>query len=292
MEGGNELNELAEILAGPEVAGGEGDGGEAEGEPGGAVGDAADAEGDGKPAPEKPAPEKPAPEKPAPGDSWKKLREARKGLDARERELERRAEELEKRAAAAAKAEERASLLDRLAQGDADALEALGIDLDKLVAAQIDREQKRPPRARAEESELRRRLEELEKRLAEERTAAESAAVEREAVARFEGVASKSKILGKMSAERRVQLGGALAMELHQRGERVPPPEKIAELLEERLRQEYLEMRGLFDEEAPRPASGPATLSRQDSKVRAGTPPPAPSDDEEAAEIARMLRGR
>lgn len=290
MEGENELSELAEILAGPEVTGGEGDGGEAEGEPGGGVvGDAVDAEGKPEPEPEKPK----EPERPTPGDSWKKLREARKGLDARERELERRAEELEKRAAAAAKAEERASLVERLAQGDVEALEALGIDLDRLVAAQIDREQKRPPRAKAEESELRRRLEELERRLAEERTAAESAAVEREAVARFEGVASKSKILGKMSAERRVQLGGALAMELHQRGERVPPPEKIAELLEERLRQEYLEMRGLIDEEAPpRPASGPATLSRQDSKVRAGTPPPALSDDEEAAEIARMLKGR
>lgn len=286
-DGASELEEIAGLL-------GEGDG---EGDDGGGA-DAADGDGgDDKPAP-KP---KGKPEEKPKGEklSWKEFREKRRAQDAREGEIERRARELEARERSLGEKAKRAELLDRLASPEGsealEALEALGVDLDALVAAQIDAQRggaKPRPKGKAEEETPEAaRLRQLEEKLA----AREEAEVQRKAEDVFDGEASKDPILGKLSRDRRVELGHALASEYHAAGKPVPHPSKIPGLLAARLKAEYEEMRAIFEEATPEEkprASGSRTLGRPDSKVRGGPRATIRTDDDELADITALLSGR
>lgn len=288
-----ELNELREIFG----AGDEGDeGGDGKGE----GGEAEEEEGDGK-AKAKPDPKaepkpKEEPKKEKLGASWKQLRDSRKALDHREADLTRRAAELETKGKAFEGLQAKAALLDKLVSGDAEAIEALGIDFDKLTAAVIDRQSGRPGKKEsAEVQELKKAISDLRAEIADKGTKAAEDARYQQAVDRFEGAAAKHKVLVKFSADKRVAMGHALADELHQAGKPVPPPEEIAGLLAARLKEEWEEMRGAFDDDPPpagRGASAGKTLSRQDSKERAGGKGKVPTEDEEREELAALLRGR
>jgi len=285
---GGDAGELAEI------AGllGEADG---EGDDGGTADAAGDDGGDDKPAP-KPK-DKPTEEKPKEKQSWKEYREKRKHLDGREAEIERKARQLEERERGLASKAERAALLDRLASGDGaerlEALTALGVDLDDVIAAQIDAQRggaKPRPKGKPEvETPEAARLRQLEEKLA----AREASEVQRQAEEVFDGEAAKDPVLSKLPRARRVELGHALASEYHAAGKPVPHPSKIPALLAARLRQEGEEMRALFEEaqeeEKPR-APGSRTVSRQDTKVRGGPRATIRTDDQELAEIDTLLK--
>lgn len=289
-EGASELEEIAGLLEGDgDDDGGGGDGG---------TGAAGDDGGDDKPAPKpkgKPSEEKPKGEK----VSWKEFRDKRKALDGREGEIERKARELEARERSLGEKAERAKLLDRLASGDGaerlEALAALGVDLDEVIAAQIDAQRggaKPKPKSKPEaETPEAARLRVLEERLA----AREESEIQRKAEDVFDGEASKDPILGKLSRDRRVELGHALASEYHAAGKPVPHPSKIPGLLAARLKAEYEEMRAIFEEATPEEkprASGSRTLGRPDSKVRGGPRATIRTDDDELADITALLSGR
>lgn len=268
----DELAELQTIL-------GEGDDGEGGGDA-----------GDGKPKPKEEETKEEKRERF--GEGWKRLRKARSELDRREAALAAREAELQ---AKLQQAEKKASLVDRLAKKDLDALGEVGVSVDDLVAAEIERQRGGGPAPKkADLSPLEAKLRELEDKLRSREDQEQAARVEREAVSRFEGAISKEKtpLLSRMAPEKRVALGGALAKELHDAGRKVPLPEEIVPLLERRLREEYEAMRALVEdgEEKPRP-SGITSISRRDTKQRSAPRSGPPSPDEEMAEIAALLRG-
>lgn len=262
----DELAELQAMLA---------DGEESEGE------DAPEKKAEPEKEPPKEAPKEPKREKF--GEGWKKLRKERAALDER-------AAALAQREAALAAAEKKAALLDRLAQKDTAALEEAGIDLDGLLAAEIARAKGEP--VKAGKSPIEKKLEELEAKLREREETAASAAIEQEAVRRFEGAISKeaTPLLAKLPPERRIALGGALAGEIKASGQRVPLPEVIAGLLEKRLLQEAREMAALLEDEKPTKPSGITSISRQHTKGKSAPKAALPSADEEMAELQALLR--
>jgi len=274
--GASEAAEIAALLDG--LAEGEegGEGGTPEGE----------APPPAPPPPKADKPDKPDKERP----TWKEIREKRKALDHRESDLEKRARLLEERERGLSEKAKRAELVERLASGDLDAATALGVDLNVLVEAQIAaaRGEKPTPR-RGEESQEAREIRELKDRLAQREQAEALARAEAE----FEEQASADALLSKMPRGRRIELGHALAARLHAEGKPVPRPGEIPALLVKQLRQEYEAMRALFEvaQEAPSPASGNRTISRQDSKVRGGPRAPIRTDDDELAAITAALRG-
>jgi DNA repair exonuclease SbcCD ATPase subunit len=270
-------DELAELQA--ELEGAEGD------EPTPAPPEAPKAE---------PKREEPEPPKERYGEGWKKLRKARSELDRREAALAAREAEIQAKLQAA---EKKAALVDRLAKKDLDALGEVGLSVDDLVAAEIERQRGGGPAPKkADLSPLEAKIKELEDRLRSREDQEQAARVEREAVQRFEGAISKEKtpLLSKMPPEKRVALGGALAKEFHDAGQRVPLPEEIVPLLERRLREEYEAMRALVEDGEEKPlarSAGPSTISRNDTKARPPTKGSVPTADEEMAELQALLRG-
>lgn len=273
--------------------------------------------GEDKPTPE--APEKPEgkpekaeapkpPEKPPTlGESWKQVRAKAKALDMREADIARRESallsksgEFEGTAKELAKLKEAAALWERVKAGDADALEAAGLDYETLTQAVIDRTSGKATQTR-QERELKALREQIAKDKAEADAAkaeAEAAATYREVLNRYEATASKLPGLAKFSPGKREAMGNALAAEMHQAGEKVPPPEKLAELVAARLREEYAALRASFEDGGEAPpaapaarAAAPSTLSRKDSAERAPGRKRVPTPDEELAEIGALLKG-
>lgn len=296
-----ERRELAALLDGDQAD--EGDEGDRDAKPGKAEGK----KGDKKPEPKKADDDGDGKEEPrgSLAKNWKEYRRARAGLDDRERQLAQREARLKEAEGDRAKASQRLTALERLAAGDVEALDELGLDFEKLTAGYLGRQSGDRPRSREKDPTL----VALEKRLDEERQAREAEGAERqyrEAVSRFEKAAEGHKILAKFSASERIDLGNRLADELHRAGKRVPPPEEIAGLLAQRLRADAERMRALLDEEAeaegdkgaappPKGKQPPKPISARDRAERGGARRPAFDDDErdrEREEIARELFGR
>lgn len=284
-----ERAELASLLDGAD----DGDGKAAKGD-----------KGDKKPEPKK-AEEKPEGDNDGKGESlaknWKNYRKARERQDARESALAAREAKLQADEAARAAQVARLTALERLAAGDVEALDELGLDFEKLTSGYLARQSGDKPRSREKDPTV----VALEKRLDEEKAAREQEASERryhEAVGRFEKAAGEHKILARFSPEERIELGNRLADELHRAGKKVPPPEEIAGLLAQRLRADAERMRALLedDDQAEPPPAAPAAkpaprpISSRDRAERGGSKRPAASDDErdaEREELLRMLRG-
>lgn len=266
---------------------------------------------EGKPdkaeAPEK-AKGKPEKTEPTLGESWKQVRAKAKALDMREADISKReaallskSGEFEGTAKELAKLKEAAALWDRVKAGDAEALEAAGLDYETLTQAVLDKTSGKSVQSR-QERELKALREQIAKDKAEAEAAREKAEAEatyREVLNRFEATASKLPGLAKFSPGKREAMGNALAAEMHQAGEKVPAPEKLAELVAARLREEYAALRASFEDgEAPPAVAAPAaragapsTLSRKDSAERAPGRRKVPTPDEEMAEIGALLKG-
>lgn len=236
--------------------------------------------------------------------NWKAYRKARDGQDAREADLKAREARLQEAEADRAARSARLTALERLAAGDVEALDELGLDFEKLTAGYLARRSGDKPRGREKDPEV----ESLKKRLDDEATAREREVGERqyrEAATRFEAVAKDLRELRKYSPAKREALGNALAMELHEEGKKVPPPEEIARMLAKRVREDFEETRAAIEGDddqaeaeekptAPAAKQQPRPISSRDRAERGGVRRPASSDDErdaERKELAKMLFG-
>lgn len=294
-----ERAELAELLGGADD--GEGD---------------QEGEGDGKPKVDKAKADKaePKPKKDGKGDddqapqslakNWKAYRKSRAELDARAAELAQREAKLTSIEADRAKASQRLTALERLASGDPEALDELGLDVEALTKAYLARQSGEKAGARQRDPEievLRRRLDERDAKAQQAEQERAAAELYQQAVSRFNAAAAELPLLKKLDSARREQFGNALAFELQSQGRKVPPPEEIASMLERRLRDDYQSLRQLVDDQAeadqeappPPPKKTPRPISSRDRAERGGARRPAAVDerDAERAELVALLRG-
>lgn len=247
------------------------------------------------------------------GESWRKVRETRDALKAHEAHLQERERALKARETAAEASGKdlehlrtKAALFDRVVSGDPEALAGLEIDFEKLTSGYLKAQS-----GDTTTSRLERELQELKARLAradEEKTKAAQAQeheqLYRQAVSRLTTAAKADRLLSSFQEAQLVAMGEQIASEFVQDNRAVPPPEEIARLLGQRLRQEYKTAAQRWaelgedndgDGKAPAPPAPPArkpsTVSRRDSAERASSRSTPFSPDQEAAEVLATLRG-
>lgn len=263
-----------------------------------------------KPKPAEEKKPKPAEEKAETlGESWRKVRAEKKALNYRTADLDKREEkvkQLEASAGTTAKELEqykaKVALLDRLIEGDPEALQGLNLNFDKLTEGYL-----RSQSGDAKTARLERELKQLQAKLAgadEQKTQAEQDHEQeqlfQQAVSRLTTAAKSERVLARFPVEKVVAMGEVIAGEYVRANKPVPPPEQIAREMARRIHEDYEEHRKAMEAEsdagagagAPKGApTGPRTVSRRDSAERAPGPKKTYNPDDEAAELLATLRG-